>query len=355
MRSERLLNLQTPSESTQQEAIRTEGKMARMDESLEHIQSDVQRTRVQVDRHLEQYGSHVRRTKALWVIAVVLVLTLLGMAWLGSPYITEHRAMFAQLPAVNNLLQGLGERVNSVESKLNVQTAAGASMTDRLTKVEQSVSSNLRSARDQAQTFATQVGQRMRADLNQSLVAIQNRLNGVEDTQRESIDHVAKLEGELANLRQELASVREQTANQLTAAQQLSRAQQLTTNDVFEMKGKVESNTGKIDRVSDHLSRQRTDFEISKNRTEQVAPGAYLTVRQVDVRKQNVDGWLQLANEGRIVWIHGQGAQRPITFVTQQEQREHELVFTRIGTDSVAGYVLVPAPTPVANAFVSKK
>ena len=121
------------------------------------------------------------------------------------------------------------------------------------------------------------------------------------------------------------------------------------------MKGKVESNTGKIDRVSDHLSRQRTDFEISKNRTEQVAPGAYLTVRQVDVRKQNVDGWLQLANEGRIVWIHGQGAQRPITFVTQQEQREHELVFTRIGTDSVAGYVLVPAPTPVANAFVSKE
>jgi len=108
------------------------------------------------------------------------------MSWRGYPYLAEHSAMLTQLPALSNLLQGIGDRVNSIEGKLNIQTAADTNLTDRIKKVEESVSSNFRSARTQAQTFATQVGERVRAELNQSLAAIQNRLTGVEDTQRQN-------------------------------------------------------------------------------------------------------------------------------------------------------------------------
>jgi len=355
MRNEhQFLNRQPPSESTGQEAPpRDEGQMAWRDESLEHIQSDVRRTRLQVERHLNEYQSHVRRTKALWMIAILLAMTLLGLSWLGYPYLQEHRAMLGQLPTLQNVLKGLGERVNSAEERLGAQATEETNLTKRMAKFEQSVSSNFRSARNQAQTFATQAGLRIRDEMNQSLRAIQNRLTGVESTQRESAEHVAKLEDELANLRGEMANMRERTAQQVSAAQQLNAAQLLTTSELSGLKGRVESNTNKVNNVADHISRQRTDFEVTKNRTEQVVPGAYLTIRQTDVEQQNVDGWLQLAAEGRILWIHGHGAQTPVTFVTQQEQRVHELVFTRIGKNGVAGYVLVP--TPVANAFVTKE
>ena len=272
-----------------------------------------------------------------------------------SEYIAQHRAMFGQLPVLSNLVQGLGDRVNSVEAKLSVQAADGTGLTNRFAKLEESLSSNFRTARNQAQAVATQVGERVKAELNKSLVAIQSRLTGVEDTQRESIQHVAQLEGELASLRREMADMREQTATQLSAAQQLRAAQQVTTVEVSELKGRLASNTDKISNVADHLSRQRTDFVVSKNRTEQVVPGLYLTIRQTDPGLQSVDGWLQLANEGRILRIHAQGAQKPIIFVTQQEQRTHELVFTRIGKDSVIGYLLMPPPTAVANALVTRQ
>jgi predicted nucleic acid-binding Zn-ribbon protein len=341
MRSEhQFSNLQPPTASTDHEA-------------LEHIQSDVRRTRLQVEHHLGEYQSHVRRTRALWAIAIVVALSLIGMMWFSYPYLNEHRSMLGQLPALNDVLQRVGDRVNSVEEKLAVQASDGTGLMNRMSTLEQTVSSNFRNARTQAQTIATQVGLRLRDEMNASLRAIQNRITGVESTQRESAEHVAKLEDELANLRRELANIQQQTAQQVSTAQFLSTAQQNTSSEIFGLKGRLDSNANKINNVTDHLSRQRTDFEVSKNRTEQVAPGAYLTVRQTDVEQQSVDGWLQLAAEGRILHIRGQGAQRPIPFVTQQEQRLHELVFTRVGKNAVAGYVLVPSP--VENALVTKE
>jgi hypothetical protein len=54
---------------------------------------------------------------------------------------------------------------------------------------------------------------------------------------------------------------------------------------------------------------------------------------------------MQLAHEGRIVWIRGLNAQNPLTFVTRGDNRPQALVFTHVGAKETVGYVLIPTPT----------
>ena len=90
------------------------------------------------------------------------------------------------------------------------------------------------------------------------------------------------------------------------------------------------------------MDRRRIDFEVSKDRTEEVVPGIYLTIKRMDVGRQQVNGWLQIASDGRFVWLTGAGAQNPIGFSGRGDERATQLVFTRIGDHSAAGYLLVP-------------
>jgi len=93
---------------------------------------------------------------------------------------------------------------------------------------------------------------------------------------------------------------------------------------------------------ADHVDRQRKDFRLSSNQTEQVAPGIYLTIKGVDIGNKQVNGWLQIARDGRIVWIRNQEAERALSFVSQAADHPSYLIFTRLDSSGVSGYVMIP-------------
>ena len=64
-------------------------------------------------------------------------------------------------------------------------------------------------------------------------------------------------------------------------------------------------------------------------------------------------GWLQIASDGRFLWLHDAGAQHPIAFSSQGDERAYQLVFTRIADGNAAGYILVPV-TPVTTQTATK-
>jgi hypothetical protein len=101
----------------------------------------------------------------------------------------------------------------------------------------------------------------------------------------------------------------------------------------------VRSNTRLL---ADAVDRNRIDFEVSRNKTQEVAPGIFLTVRETDVERQQINGWLQISEDGRTVWLRDQSAQKVMIFATKHDERSHELVFTRVGSQGVAGYLLIP-------------
>jgi len=93
---------------------------------------------------------------------------------------------------------------------------------------------------------------------------------------------------------------------------------------------------------ADTVNRNRIDFELSRNKTQEVAPGIFLTVRDMNVERQQINGWLQISAEGRTVMLRDQRANKPMVFTTKRDERSHELIFTRVGKQGVSGYLLIP-------------
>jgi hypothetical protein len=101
----------------------------------------------------------------------------------------------------------------------------------------------------------------------------------------------------------------------------------------------VRSNTRLL---ADAVDRNRIDFEVPRNKTQEVAPGIFLTVRDTDVERQQINGWLQISEDGRTVLLRDQSAQKVMIFTKTHDERGHELIFTRVGKQGVAGYLLIP-------------
>jgi predicted RNase H-like nuclease (RuvC/YqgF family) len=187
------------------------------------------------------------------------------------------------------------------------------------------------------------MAQQVKSDVGRTVQALQDRIVGVESTQREHSAEVARLQNELAGVRRELVSLREENQRQIDRVEQASQqAEQAARSNLSDLDRKVTANQSTVSALANQIDRTRIDFELQSGRTEEVAPGIYLTVKQTDVRNQRVDGWLQIAQDGRIVWLKGEGAQKQIDFSSQSDQRAYQLTFTKIGRGSATGYVLVP-------------
>jgi uncharacterized phage infection (PIP) family protein YhgE len=188
------------------------------------------------------------------------------------------------------------------------------------------------------------MGQGIRQEVGHSLGALQQRVEGVESVQHETQDHVSQLQTEMGGLRQQVAGLQEQNA------QQLNELREAAKTDMGRVNGQMNAQTNRLNALDSQVGRQHVTFELADNQTNQIAPGVYVTIKHTDVEHQKVDGWMQLSAEGRIIWIRGLDAQQPFTFVTRADNRPQQLVFTSISSHGAAGYVLVPAATDAAPA-----
>ena len=311
-------------------------------------------TRQELDQHVEKCRSGVR---ILWTVIILLAAGLIGLSWYGYSDIKEYGTRLAQIPALQNVASAMGDRLNSMEGKLTDWANDQTSLTERMANLENTVNANLRVARNQAQSFANQMGQRIREETNQTLERLRSRVATVESVQRESQNHVAQLQTEIGDLRRELASIQQENVRQLSELQQATQANQsemkTLNSQVTTINNQVITDANRLDTVSKQIGRERVAFEVSTNQTRQVASGIYVTVKHTDVARQRVDGWMQLADEGRILWIRGLGLQETFSFVTRADSRTHELIFTGIQESDATGYLLLPtsmSPSPAASS-----
>jgi predicted nucleic acid-binding Zn-ribbon protein len=328
--------------------LRESSSESASDEPMEQTRSDLRRMRLQIERNQERYEAHMRRTMALWVLVVLLAFTMAGAWWYGFPISGEQQALTTQVSSFQSAMNSVGERIGAAEAAMASWSSERTGLADQMAALEKTVAANLQLARNQARTageHVSQLGQRLREEFANSLSSIQSRIAGIESAQSESGRQVAQLQNEVAGLQREMASMRQETAGEI---EQVRRS---TESEITGLDRQLASNRTRLDAVTTHVSRERIDFEISSQRSEQVIPGIYVAIQNTNVGKQLVNGWVQIAGEGRTVWIHEHGIQQPLSFVTRSENRGHELVFTRVTRSGVAGYMLVPGngPSPVAN------
>jgi hypothetical protein len=273
------------------------------------------------------------------VVSALLIVGVIAIAWFGFPLMTKHSSQPNPLPVANAAPDPLDARLKSAEEKLIGWTKEQAGLVDRMTQIEKSLGTNIRRARSEAIALVEGV----KREMGQSLGAIQSRLSGIESIQQETHDEIARLQDELATARRDLEAMRQTTAQQTSQVHLIEQAQQSTQNEVSGLQNRMLSSQNRVDALSHQVDRRRIDFEVSKDRTDEIVPGIYLTIRRTDVGQQQVNGWLQIASDGRFLRLSGTGAQHPIAFSSRSDERASQLVFTRIDGHSAAGYVLVPA------------
>jgi hypothetical protein len=282
---------------------------------------------------------NVRYGGMFWPVAVLLAVGAIAIAWMAYPFMTERGGPSTPLPVAQAVPDSVAARLDWIEEKFNGWPQELAGMKDRMSQMEKSLSAGIRRARSET----TALAEGIKRDMGQSLEALQARLTGIESTQSETHEQVASLQGELATVRRDLAGVREENARLAGQIGQIEQVQEATHRKVTGVENAVLWNQDRVDTLAYDVQRHRVDFEVEKDRSDEIINGIYLTVNRTNVARQQVDGWLQIAADGRFVRLNDSNAQHPIAFSSRSDDRAYQLVFTRITQDSVAGYVLAPA------------
>ena len=130
-------------QASQTDAIQKELDQVR--ESVELTRSDIRRTKNDIAQYQGEHESHVRRTRVLWGIVVLLVLGAAAFSYYGSPLLKEHRALLGNMPAFQSTLASINTRVLGNEHQISDWANERAGVSDRMSKIEESLGSNLKS------------------------------------------------------------------------------------------------------------------------------------------------------------------------------------------------------------------
>jgi peptidoglycan hydrolase CwlO-like protein len=303
----------------------------------------------------ERFESDFLVVYAIGAIVILLALGLVGLSWYTHRSVGNDNLAVAKIPVLQKSADAMGDRLSSIEGKMNGWTNERKAFSETMARLQQTIGSNIESARDQVQAAANQVGQRLRDEVNKSLQRLQNRVENVEATQRESHDQLAAAQNEIGSLRKEIDGLQKQNEARLTELQQSQNNAQSNVNKLNSKVGgiddQVTAHAKSLNTLNEQVERDPTMFELSNNKTQQVVPGIYVTIKHTDATHQKVDGWMQLADEGRIVPIRNLAALQPFPFLTRSDNRSYELVFTGVKKNGATGYVLVPHPNqPVSPA-----
>ena len=255
----------------------------------QQTQQDTRRTRRELAEHVEQCESSFRRVHALWAIVILLALSLGGLSWYAYRSIDNHNLTLAQIPGLQISANATSGRLGSIEGKINDWTNDRTAISERMTKLEKTVGSDMKTARNQMQAAANAMGQRVRDEVNQSLQRLQNRVENVEAVQHENHDQLAAAQNEIGSLRQEIAGLQKQNEQRLTELQQTQNNVNRLNSKVGAIDDQIMSHTNSLNALNEQVERQPAMFELSTNSTQQVAPGIYVTIKHTDVGHQKVN------------------------------------------------------------------
>jgi sortase A len=86
-------------------------------------------------------------------------------------------------------------------------------------------------------------------------------------------------------------------------------------------------------------SAKKVFFHLSEGQSRTLVSGISLGLQWTDATRQRMNGWMWVAPDRRTIWLTRQHLHQPLVFYGHQDGKRRELVITRIGKDSVSGYL----------------
>jgi len=273
-----------------------------------------------------------RASKALWAAVVLLALALAGVTGYGYVIVRHNRIALAQLPGMAQLLGDLQSRTNATEAKLRDLTGDWTSLAEQVAALSTRMRSSLENVRKHTEELILQEQGRLEAEMAKRDQTINARLARVESEQQAENERIAQVQDwvqeNFAGVRQQIATQREDSGRDLRAVRQ----------DIDQSRSDLKGLARKIEP-------QRVNFEVAKNKEREVVPGITLTVTHTDARYQRFDGYLELIEDSRTLWLSKVAAQQAVPFYFKQGGQPYDMVVTAVSRNGVVGYLLVPKGT----------
>lgn len=269
-----------------------------------------------------------RVSKALWAAVVLLALALAGVTGYGYLAVRQNGIALSQLPGMSQLLGTLQRRMDATEARLRDLAGDWSSLAEQVAALSTSMHSSLENARKHSEELILREQERIEAEMAEREQAINARLAQVESEQQAENKRLAQVQDwvqkNFEGFRQEIATQRENSGRDLRALRQ----------DVGQSRSDIQSLAQKVEP-------QRVDFEAAKNKEQELVPGIALTVTRTDVRYQRFEGYLELMEDSRTLWLSKVAAQQAVPFYLKQGGQPYDLVVTTVNRNGVAGYLLV--------------
>jgi len=264
-------------------------------------------------------------SNSTWGFVLALAVALVGLACFGYFTLKNTNVRISQLFGNQAVLNTLGQRVDTAETQLRDLSGGWKGVAQRVTALESlqgKVSHDFQQTRKYAESLTERLHQQVSTELEARTSVLDTRLHQVESEQTAQRSQLAQVESEL---RQEIASAREETGRDLSGVHQ-----------------QVENNARNLGSLSERLDRNRVDFEVAKGQTTELIPGVSFQISGTNNQYQRFRGSLFLLQDRRTLWLRDATVHQPVRFFHKEGGEPYELVVTDVNKHSVIGYLLVP-------------
>jgi len=273
----------------------------------------------------------------LWLVIAGLAAAMTGGAWYVYPRLRAHDSQLIGMGGLPAALKTVGDRVGETERRLEDVTAQIGSVQQLAASVTQRVQAQVTAGLKQARDGTRDLGIALRREMQEAIGAqektVTARFSELEARRQAEAARAARLEQEVAQLSQRLAAVTEDVNNVRTAG--LADSQQL--------REQLRQTDGRVERVASFNNRPRERFEVVRGRTQQIAPGILLHINRIDPRYRRYHGWLQLVDEGKILWLRDRSVLQTVAFYAGKGALRHDLIVTAMTEGGAAGYLILPS------------
>jgi hypothetical protein len=280
------------------------------------------------DQSIDSLVYHRRGAAGLWTALAVLAVAMVVAAAYGYSVVIQHNTELTRLSGRMSSLAALSDRADSMETRFNHYNVKQASLAAEVQKMNMDWRSGVDDVRLRTVALVGSARQRENNDLSLRTAALNAHIAEIVSRQQADQVLIAQLEKELANTRQELAS-----------------AKVAYTRELAELREQQVVSQQEVASLNNVLSTDQVDFEVTKNRDEEIVQGVSLHLSGTDLAHQKFRGWIWIAGTRRRIWVHNQPVELPVAFYPKPDGVAYELVVTKVGPADVAGYLLIPSDT----------
>jgi flagellar biosynthesis chaperone FliJ len=273
-----------------------------------------------------------RRSAGVWTGLASVMVALVAACTYGYSILRQQNIQLESIPALMKSLPELNYHIVNVANLLTSTRADQQNLEAQVLKVDAGTSAALGQTQKQMGVLVNHMQQSLLSGMSQSNGDLQAQISQLAGQQDAYQRQLSQVQSDLEQTRLELASAQKEYSEALDVIreEQSSVHRELTS-------------------LSGSLPTRQVNFEIRKNQAADIAPGVSFRLTRIDAGHQRFDGWIESGAAHQKVWVQNQEARSPVMFFPTDQGKAFLMVPTRVKSQSVSGYFLVPTRGDVTD------